>query len=151
MSFIKQCLLNGKWKTDLGWVPKLLVDQCMKYLLKPGSHLTYLVYLEHRSVSTLARCGTLPTAILKGRDLKSLQGTIIVPMWGWDVEITEQVLFACQYYNQVESSCIMPLLVDFPDHPQQFNNCLIKTLQTGMFYPKLIKFISWALNPILSC
>ncbi|KAG8124225.1 hypothetical protein E2320_019499, partial [Naja naja] len=39
-----------------------------------------------------------------------------------NVEITEQVLFSCQYYNHVEStsSYITPLLVVFPDHPQHF-------------------------------
>ncbi|KAK9411279.1 hypothetical protein NXF25_002454 [Crotalus adamanteus] len=36
-------------------------------------------------------------------------------------KITEQALFAYQYCYHVESSCILPLLVDFPDHPQQFN------------------------------
>lgn len=79
-------------------------------MVAPATYLSLLEKPGQRTAFSLARWKALPSAVVEGRFRKTPMLERVCPCGDGEVETIKHVLLYCQFYQEIRSKIIFPLL-----------------------------------------
>ena len=105
---LRQRVLNIERHCYINQCPNFLAAEDKKHAAEQATYLSLLEVPHHRRAFSLARWGVLPSASLEGHFKSIPLSEGVCPCDSGEIELTEQVLFKCAYYQGVQDKyCLL--------------------------------------------